>query len=285
VFTNLAPEHIEAHGSYENYREAKFGIARALDRSEKKEKFMVSNEDDKEGEAFFRAAPHATHIGYSLKHAEPYRINKEGFDFTLDGNLIHSSLSGTFNLSNLLGAAAVADAYGVSIETIKTAIEKFSGIPGRMQKIEAGQDFTVIVDYAHTPESLRSVYEVFAHTKKICVLGNTGGGRDTWKRKDMAKIAETHCDYIILTDEDPYDEDPRAIVADMKKHITLKPVEVIMDRREAIKKAISFAKTGDAVLITGKGTDPYIMRADNQKEPWSDADVTREELKKIIRSK
>ena len=115
------------------------------------------------------------------------------------------------------------------------------------------------------------------------MLGNTGGGRDTWKRDLMAKIAEKSCDEIILTNEDPYDDDPMKIVTDMAQAIAEKKPHVIMDRREAIARALSLAKTGDAVLITGKGTDPYIMGPNNTKTPWSDATVAREELLKLTK--
>jgi UDP-N-acetylmuramoyl-L-alanyl-D-glutamate--2,6-diaminopimelate ligase len=98
----------------------------------------------------------------------------------------------------------------------------------------------------------------------------------------MANIAERYCSHVILTDEDPYDDDPREIVEDMKKEITEIGCEIIMDRREAIAKAISLAEEGDAVLITGKGTDPYIMIANGQKIPWSDAEVAKEELNKLL---
>lgn len=142
----------------------------------------------------------------------------------------------------------------------------------------------MIVDYAHTPDSLKAIYEATNYAKKkICILGNTGGGRDTWKRPEMAKIAESYCDHIILTNEDPYDEDPVAIVRDMHVAITKKPVEIIMDRREAIAKAISLAHESDAVVITGKGTDPYIMGPHGTKQEWSDAKVVREEIEKLLK--
>jgi UDP-N-acetylmuramoyl-L-alanyl-D-glutamate--2,6-diaminopimelate ligase len=169
----------------------------------------------------------------------------------------------------------------VPFNKIKSAIEKFSEIKGRVERIKEGQDFDVVVDYAHTPDSLRALYKAFENHKKICVLGNTGGGRDTWKRDEMAKIAADMCDEIILTNEDPYDDDPQKIVSDMASAIPeAKPI-VIMDRREAIAKAISLARSGDSVLITGKGTDPYIMGQNGSKIPWSDAQVVREELRKI----
>jgi UDP-N-acetylmuramoyl-L-alanyl-D-glutamate--2,6-diaminopimelate ligase len=133
----------------------------------------------------------------------------------------------------------------------------------------------------HTPDSLEKFYKVFKGTRRICVLGNTGGGRDTWKRDEMAKIAERDCDEIILTNEDPYDDDPTQIVTEMAEAITLKKPRLIMDRRDAIKAALSLASSGDSVLITGKGTDPFIMGPNNTKIPWSDAAVVREELSRL----
>jgi UDP-N-acetylmuramoyl-L-alanyl-D-glutamate--2,6-diaminopimelate ligase len=113
-------------------------------------------------------------------------------------------------------------------------------------------------------------------------LGNTGGGRDTWKRPEMGKIAEAYCDHIILTNEDPYDEDPRAIVEAMSTGIEDKSkLTIIMDRREAIRHALHTAPDGGYVLISGKGTDPYIMGPNNSRIPWSDARVVEEELAKL----
>ena len=195
------------------------------------------------------------------------------------GEKIHSKLSGEFNLYNILAAISFAETQNVDKNIIKRAVEKFSGIRGRMERIEAGQDFTVIVDYAHTPDSLEKVYQVFQGQKKICVLGGTGGGRDGWKRPVMGNIAGRYCDHIILTDEDPYDEDPQKIVDEIRAGIGGINCEIIMDRREAIREAFKHAKTGDAVIITGKGTDPYIMGAGGNKTEWDDADVAREELK------
>jgi UDP-N-acetylmuramoyl-L-alanyl-D-glutamate--2,6-diaminopimelate ligase len=192
-----------------------------------------------------------------------------------------SCLSGQFNLYNILAAVTYAKTQSISLDVIKKALEKFKGIKGRVEKIDEGQDFTVIVDYAHTADSLEKLYDVFQHSKRICVLGNTGGGRDTWKRKVMAKVAEKHCSQIFLTDEDPYDENPKEIVKEMAEAIKRPIYKIIMDRREAIREAFKHAKTGDTVLITGKGTDPYIMGPNGTKTSWSDAKVAREELKKL----
>jgi UDP-N-acetylmuramoyl-L-alanyl-D-glutamate--2,6-diaminopimelate ligase len=282
AFTNLAPEHIEAHGSYEAYRDAKLSLGKALAASPKERKIMVSNVDDAEGGKFLSMGA-TENYPYGIKDAEPVSLTVDDSTFTYKGVSIHSPLAGVFNVYNMLAAAKVAESQGIDVGTIKRALEKFAGVAGRMQKIEAGQDFTVIVDNAHTPDSLEKVYQVFQDRKRICVLGNAGGGRDSWKRKDMAEIAERHCDHVILTDEDPYDEDPRAIVDAMAKHIGEKPLDIIMDRRQAIAKAVSLASTGDAVLITGKGTDLYIMRAKGAREPWSDAEVAKEEILKALR--
>jgi UDP-N-acetylmuramoyl-L-alanyl-D-glutamate--2,6-diaminopimelate ligase len=280
VFTNLSPEHIEAHGSYEKYVEAKVDIAKRLAKSRKKDRTIVANADDKESHRFMEcAADH--HILYSVRSLEPYEIEKEGLSFTFAGRTVHSKLSGLFNLYNILAAITAAKSQSVSDDVIIRTVEKFDGIRGRVERIEVGQDFTVIVDYAHTPDSLEKLYQVFPSSRNICVLGGTGGGRDTWKRSEMGRLADEYCDVVILTDEDPYDEDPRHIVDDVAKGMSHPPT-IIMDRRLAIREAIKRAQTGDAVIITGKGTDPYIMGPRGTKTPWSDAKVAREELEKIL---
>lgn len=280
IFTNLAPEHIEAHGSYEAYVDAKVSIARWLARSKKQRTYMVANAEDKESPKFL-AVGVTDPIQYSIDEARPYEIKKQGFQFTYEGVVINSPLSGEFNLYNCLAAMKTARQFGVSVSTMKRALETFSGIRGRVERIDAGQDFTVVVDYAHTPDSLQKLYDVFQHSRRICVLGNTGGGRDTWKRDEMARIAGNECNEIILTNEDPYDDDPRTIVEEMAQAIPEAEPRIILDRREAIHTALSLAHTGDTVLITGKGTDPYIMGPNNTKTPWSDASVVREELEKL----
>jgi UDP-N-acetylmuramoyl-L-alanyl-D-glutamate--2,6-diaminopimelate ligase len=194
-------------------------------------------------------------------------------------------LPGMFNAYNMLAAATCAHAFGIKNEIIAKGIAQTSVIPGRMERIECGQSFPVVVDYAHTPDSLRQAYEAFAHTENICVLGNTGGGRDTWKRPVMGEIADKHCAQIILTNEDPYDEDPEAILRAMAEGIKMHTPEIILDRRTAIATAITRAQEiGEkaAVLITGKGTDPYIMGPKGTKILWDDRDVACEELKKLL---
>lgn len=323
IFTNLAPEHIESHGSYENYRDAKISIAKEIEKSPKPQTYTVINMDDPESFRFMSITSD-NKIGYSLRDAEPYSIHGRNGDSTSgeDGNVeltfkgtkIVSKLRGLFNLQNILAAASLASALGISNEIIRSAIEKISGIKGRVERVDLGQDFEVIVDYAHTPDSLEKLYQTFrvesasgavltsdSSRKLICVLGNTGGGRDSWKRPEMGKIADKYCDQIILTNEDPYDENPQKIVDGMKVAITNKPCEIILDRRIAIARALALAREwrkgspgmsggpggsdkldGKAVvLISGKGTDPYIMEARGKKTPWSDVEVVREELGKL----
>ena len=280
IFTNLAPEHIESHGSYDKYLEAKLSIAHALENSPKKNKIIVANTDDREGHKFLginveKKAP------YSLKNGQPMVCHNEGVDFTCEDIKIYSKLIGQFNVYNMLAAIAYTRGLGITMDSIKVGLEKVTEIKGRAQKIPNNLGIEVIVDYAHTPDSLKALYEAFPAKKKVCVLGNCGGGRDKWKRKEMAQIAEKYCDEIILTDEDPYDDDPKEIIESMAKEIINKKPKMIINRREAIATAIKKAKAGSVVLITGKGTDPYIMRANGVKEPWSDAKVAEEELLKF----
>jgi UDP-N-acetylmuramoyl-L-alanyl-D-glutamate--2,6-diaminopimelate ligase len=278
VFTNLAPEHIESHGSYEAYADAKFSLGLSLVKSSKRPRIMIANADDAQG-ARYLALPVEIPIGFALKNFAPYESNDRSGYFTLDQTRIAVQLPGDFSLQNALAASLVTRTIGVPVSTIATALGKLTSIAGRAERIEAGQDYTVIVDYAHTPDSLEALYKAFP-MRKVCVLGSTGGGRDTWKRPVMGGIADTYCDHVILTNEDPYDEDPRSIVVALSGGMKRKP-EVIMDRRAAIRKALSLAQTGDAVLITGKGTDPNIAGPNGTKEPWSDAAVAREEIVKL----
>ena len=206
-----------------------------------------------------------------------------------DGNeeiTIRVPLVGLFNVYNTLAAVTLTRALGVSLEVIEKALRSLPPVRGRVEHFHspkhAKKQVTAVVDYAHTPDSLEQLYKAFKDMHKVCVLGNTGGGRDTWKRPEMAAIAEHYCEAVILTNEDPYDEDPRKILDEMAKGITdHSKLQIIMDRRLAIQTALEEAQEGGYVLITGKGTDPYIMGPHNSKQPWSDADVVKEELLKL----
>jgi UDP-N-acetylmuramoyl-L-alanyl-D-glutamate--2,6-diaminopimelate ligase len=278
VITNISPEHIEAHGSFENYIQAKLNIARQLEKSDKSNRTIIVNGEDKECSRFLDINVERK-ISYSIHDLDPFIVKDTGLEFTLGRINALSPLSGEINLYNIAAAVSLARSENVSDETIIGALEKFKTIPGRLQKIIVpGKNIEIIVDYAHTPDSLEKFYKVFRERngKKICVLGGTGGGRDAWKRSEMGKIADNFCHEIILTNEDPYDEDPRKIVDDVALGVKKHKAIIIMDRREAIKQALKMAQDHDVVLITGKGTDPYIMGPKGTKIPWSDAEVVRE---------
>jgi UDP-N-acetylmuramoyl-L-alanyl-D-glutamate--2,6-diaminopimelate ligase len=201
----------------------------------------------------------------------------------IEGATIRVPLVGLFNVYNALAAITLARSIGISLATIERAFRNLPPVHGRVEHFytpkDAPKKVTAIVDYAHTPDSLEKLYQAFPDVHKICILGNTGGGRDTWKRPEMGHIAERYCDHIILTNEDPYDENPQAIVDAMAKGIEQKEkLSIIMDRREAIKTALSMAVDGGYVIVSGKGTDPYIMGPNNTKIPWSDAAVVKEEI-------
>lgn len=280
VFTNIAPEHIDAHGSFENYVKAKLKLAEALEHSLKPNKTIVANIDDEYGKQFLEILV-PNKFPFSLTDVV-FQKSMRGVRIEIGKTTIHSRLIGVFNIYNILAAITFAKSQGIDIQTVKQAIERVKKIPGRVESIDLGQSFRVLIDYAHTPQSLEQVYQAFPRSKKICVLGNTGGGRDVWKRSIMGGIADTHCEKIILTNEDPYDENPHAIVDAMVEGIKEHEAEIIMDRRLAIRKAYSYAQPNDVVLITGKGTDPFIMGPGGSKTLWSDATVATEELERLL---
>ena len=281
VFTNLSPEHIESHGSFKNYLNAKLKLAKYLKNSPKSPRAIIANTDDPYGKLFLDVEVENKRP-YSLNNLDHYECNEENCVFRFGGEEMKINSGGEFNLYNALAASAFADSINIKPHAIKLGLSRIKQMPGRLERINEGQNFEVVVDYAHTPDSLVKLYKTFPNKEKICVLGNTGGGRDAWKRPQMAKIAEKHCRDIILTNEDPYDEKPEKIIEDMKQGFEQKKPTVIMDRREAIKKALDIAKKNEIVLISGKGTDPYIMGPENSKEPWDDARVAKEELNKLI---
>jgi len=275
VFTNLSPEHIENHGSFENYREAK---VRMTDNLKKKNGFLVVNADD-ENSDFFVNRHKGEANSFSLENITVDSISPISFEF--ENNTYTSPLVGEFNIKNILAAITVTKYLGIPEEKIIEGISNIKEVKGRAQFVPNDLGIDIIVDYAHTPDSLTAIYKAFENKKRICVLGNTGGGRDKWKRPEMARIANENCDEIILTDEDPYDENPIQIINEMKTEIDSSKLEIELDRKEAIKKAIKKASLGDVILITGKGTDPYIMRANGAREPWSDVEKVKEVLKEL----
>jgi len=255
VFTNLSPEHIESHGNFENYRKAKLKLFKSV------KNIHVINRDD-ENSKYFWEIPAKQKIGYSIKDFKRTELKL---------NLI-----GDFNILNALAAISVAKVYGIDFNTCKKALEKVKGIAGRME-IVVEKPFTVVVDYAHTPEQLESVYKSLQDKPLICVLGSCGGGRDKWKRPVLGKIAKDYCKEVIVTNEDPYDEDPMKIIEDVAEGVNGK-AQKILDRREAIRTALKLATPYDTVIITGKGSEPWMCIKNNKKIPWDDCQIAREEL-------
>lgn len=263
IVTNLSPEHIESHGSFDNYRNAKLRLLSALNKSIKPDKFLVLNKNDEALKIFAERADKSVKVK-DLNH-----------EYT-------SPLPGQFNLENAQAAGTAAESLDINKNVIQEALNNFTGAKGRVEKVEGNQDFEVVVDYAHTADSLEKFYQIFEGKRKICVFGATGGGRDKWKRPEMGKVADKYCDEIILTDDDSYDEDTRVICEEIAVGIKNHQPKIIIDRREAIRTGLALARPGDAVLITGKGTDPYLMGPNGKKTPWSDTTVAQEELTKLI---
>lgn len=279
VVTNIQKEHIERHGSFENYVAAKREIVHALERSPKPRRILVTNQEIPETGAFLSANVTES-IGFGSFELGKISGDDHTISFEYNQVAFRLPLPGGFNALNALSAIKMGESFRIPIETIASALEKLPPVRGRVEHVDEGQNFLAIVDYAHTPDSLKALYGAFPTHRKICILGSTGGGRDSWKRPEMGRIADECCEKIILTNEDPYDEDPQHIIRDIAKGMRRAP-DVILDRREAIRTALALASKGDAVLISGKGTDPYIMGPNGSKISWDDAEVVREELKRL----
>lgn len=281
VFTNLSPEHIEAHGSLENYIAAKLSLAHHLEESSKRPRYLVANGDDKVGREFLKTKVEHV-VPFTLSLAEPYSVDDKSIRFVWKKETLFTvPLPGLFNLKNVLAALTLGEAMGIDLEVMHKALEHMHSISGRAERVSQGQPYAVVVDYAHTPDSLRALFETYKSKRIIAVMGSTGGGRDKWKRPEMGRVAEEYCDTIFLANEDPYDEDPQKIVDEIAKGFSKMRPHVILDRRQAIREALREAKEGDVVLITGKGTDPFIMGPRGSREVWSDKKVAEEELKKL----
>jgi len=290
VFTNISAEHIEAHGGFEPYIRSKLDFFWRLP----KNGIAVINRDDRhasrvDGACKCDKAWYGRELIEYKKYIWPIRnYNSGSYGIMLDvkGYQIRSQLQGDVNAENILAAVAAALALRVPIDVIARGVAQVKEIPGRMQLIQS-VPFRVVVDYAHTPDSLERVYESLGGKKEdgdsrlLCVLGATGGGRDTWKRPEFGKIAASFCRDIAITDEDPFDEDPakimEAVYGGAQEHAGHK-MKIIPDRRDAIRHAISVAREGDTVIITGKGSETFIRVAHGKRISWNDAEVAREEL-------
>jgi UDP-N-acetylmuramoyl-L-alanyl-D-glutamate--2,6-diaminopimelate ligase len=309
VFTNLTHEHLELHGSFERYRAAKVRLFEALASGPENPaktvggrpwpKLAVINRDDASAGWFETAARDAcaTVLTYGLDPAADVRAigveedaSRLRVRFTAPSGTgsLELRLAGRFNVHNALAVVALGEGLGLDPSAIRAGLEAVSGVPGRMERIEEGQPFGVIVDYAHSPASLEGVLDLLAPIATagggglVAVFGS-GGERDTAKRAVMGRIAGERCRLVVATDEDPRGEDRDAIVEEIVRGAESagrhRGVDVlgIADRRAAIAAAFERAQPGDVVLLAGKGHEPSILYADHAI-PWDEAAVARATL-------
>jgi len=297
IFTNLTPEHIEAHGSFENYRAYKEKLFKHLSNSKQKvldnkkiPKIIVSNNDDLETERLKKYKVDKF-VTYSIDNNSDYQAQdiklEEGVAFSLKNNKIATNFIGRFNVYNILAALTAIKELGFDLEKLTKA--RLIGIPGRQEWIDEGQDFKVLVDYAPEPESLGQLYKTLTTINKsrlIHVIGSCGGGRDKARQPIMGKLAGQKADIVIVTNEDPYNDDINEIIDNVASgavevgKIEDKDLFKIESRTQAIARAIGLAQTNDIVLITGKGAEQFICGPNGQMIAHDDRQVARDVLKK-----
>lgn len=292
VFTNLTQDHLDYHGTMENYRAAKGKLFQSLAEGEKPGKTAVVNIDDPAG-AFMLASSKVDHLTYAVSaegadlRAVEVRLHARGVDFAVQGSFgrlkLHLKITGLFNVYNVLGAVGAALAENIALSAIEKALTAFSGVPGRFELVDCGQPFAVVVDYAHTPDGLenilRTARQITPH--HIITVFGCGGDRDKTKRPIMGRIAAAMSSAVIVTSDNPRSEDPAGIVdevmAGVREKIGVKAVESILDRRQAIFAAVAMAQPGDTVVIAGKGHEDYQILKDGTIH-FDDREVAREAL-------
>jgi UDP-N-acetylmuramoyl-L-alanyl-D-glutamate--2,6-diaminopimelate ligase len=269
VFTNLSQDHLDYHRSMDEYRNAKGLLFSQLGNTyfKKSPKYAIINKDDGAADYLIRStAAHVFTYGLSPEadfYAKDLQLRSSESSFRLVSPFgekdVVLSYAGKFNVYNALAAVAAASAAGIPIDQSVKCLEKAKGVRGRFESVAEGQPFSVIIDYAHTPDGLKNVLETIQSiTKgKIIVVVGCGGDRDRIKRPIMAEIACDYGDFAIFTSDNPRTEDPMDILKDMEAGVVGKQYKLIADRKEAIKNAIFQAKEGDVVLIAGKGHETY----------------------------
>jgi UDP-N-acetylmuramoyl-L-alanyl-D-glutamate--2,6-diaminopimelate ligase len=289
VFTNLTQDHLDFHPTMEDYFTAKRRLFAAL-----KPAHSVINVDDPYGRRL--AADIDAPVTFALDHDASYRAQDvrtgiEGSSFTVrtpDGPplQLRTPLRGRFNVYNVLGAFAAARALDIPAEVAAQAIQTADQVPGRLEPVEEGQDFGVLVDYAHTPDSLQNVLEAARALtgNRLHVVFGCGGDRDRAKRPLMGEVAVRLADRVIVTSDNPRSEDPEAII-DQILVGTGPGVEHNADRREAIAQAIADAQAGDVVVIAGKGHEQGQEFEAGRKIPFDDVTVAREALRSVALSR
>ena len=277
LFTNLTQDHLDFHPTMEDYFLAKRRLFEVC------EGVRVVNVDDPYGRRLARDFPDA--VTFAIDHDAQLRAidvhsTLTGSTFRLDGAELHTPLPGRFNVSNVLGAIAVARALGVDDAAIVAALADAGRVPGRFEPVDEGQPFAVLVDYAHTPDSLENVLRAARELTRdrVIVTFGAGGDRDTAKRPLMGRAAAEGADVVIVTSDNPRSEDPEAIIAQILAGVS-RDVEVEVDRARAIARAVAAAREGDVVVIAGKGHEQGQELAGGRKVPFDDVEVAREALR------
>jgi UDP-N-acetylmuramoyl-L-alanyl-D-glutamate--2,6-diaminopimelate ligase len=283
VFTNLTQDHLDFHPTMEDYFAAKRRLLRATEGT------RVINVDDAYGRRLAADFPDAATVGIDSPDAQLRATAVEstiaGSRFALDGRPLALPLPGRFNVLNALCAIAAVRALGVGDEKIAEALPRAARVPGRFEPVEEGQGFAVLVDYAHTPDSLdnvlRAARPLAGDAGRLVVVFGCGGDRDRGKRPLMGRIARALADHVVVTSDNPRSEDPEAIIADVLQGAggAGDGVEAIVDRREAIARAVELAAPGDVVVIAGKGHEQGQELAGGVKVPFDDVDVARGALR------
>jgi len=292
VFTNITRDHLDFHVTFENYIDAKAELFRMLGAPNvyKQNKSAIINADDSAANTILQNTK-CRSITYSIQHsadirAENIEILAAGATFSAAGWFgtipLQLKITGTFNVYNILAAIGVCLAEGIDCNIIREALEKFESVPGRFELVDEGQPFSVIVDYAHTPDGLENILKTarqFAD-KRIIVVFGCGGDRDRTKRPIMGRIAAELADVVIATSDNPRSEDPAFILSEIETGITEalsegKTYEKIIDRRQAIERALAIAQRDDIVIIAGKGHENYQILKDKTIS-FDDKEVARQ---------
>ena len=296
IVTNVGADHLELHQTPEAYLAAKGRLFALLDERGAKPgaAYGVVNADDPHSAAHMRGRTRAPVIAYAVERtaeirAEDLSLDEGGVSFTLvtphSRQPVRAKLPGRFNVSNMLAAAAVAEAEGVTLPQVAEALARVQGPPGRMERIDTGQPFTVIVDYAHTGPALEKVLRELRPVTpgRITVVFGCAGGRSPERRSGMGGVAAQLADFSVLTNEDPHEEDPQQILAEIAAAMRVagrreaEDFVRIEDRRAAIHFALEHARPGDLVLLAGKGHERSIIIG-RTKTAWHEQQVAREEL-------
>lgn len=280
IVNKITPEHIESHGSFNNYIEAKLRIRDELVRSSKKNKILVLNQEDQLYKYFAVSGPTIRTVYHLPSEFSVTDPNKK-ISFKLEDRVFKSKLRGSGNLENVLAASTLALEFGVDADAIQSALDKLTSIHRRNEDVPNDKNIKVVLDYAHTPESAKQLYEIYKDKAIVCVFGSAGGGRDASKRKKLGELAFKYCKHIVLTEEDPYWESPREIIRDIEQGIPEgASKEMVLDREKAIRYALQYAKKmkrkKPVVLILGMSA-PYMVK-EGKKIPWDDKKIVKDEL-------